>query len=250
MLSSRPLVLPVLLVSLIACLAAQQPPTAAPQQQSTAEKLFSINVAPPTSARNVQVRYFLTGEFGVVGSASTATDDKGTIVIRTDVESKPATSFRAIAYAPGCQFVAISVDDLSTSNRQGQFECQHLQTTLLEGNVPTSGMAGKDLQVEVLYSCDWAPDFFKIGHGAISPLSLGKVQVATDGSFSIELPDFAGDPLWSTLSSNATLKFYLVDASKGQRVISLTPPADLAQGDSLKVASSYPHLAFTMGKSN
>lgn len=250
MLSRRLLVLPVLLVSLITCLAAQQQPTGAAQQQSSADKLFSITVTPPTSARDVQIRYFLTGEFGVVSSATTATDDKGTIVIRTDVESKPATSFRAIAYAPGCQFVVISVDDLSTSNRQGQFECQHLQTTLLQGNVPTSGLTGKDLQVEILYSCDWAPEFFKIGHGAISPLTLGKAQVGTDGSFSVELPDFAADPLWSTLSSNATLKFFLVDASKGQRVMSLNPPADLANGDSLKVASSYPHLAFTVGRSN
>ena len=250
MLSLRPLVLTVLLASLLTCVVAQQQTTAAAQPQSNQEKLFSIAVTPPTSPRDVQVRYFLSGEFGVVSSASTATDDKGTIVIRTEVESKPATSFRAIAYAPGCQFVVIDVDDLSASNRQGQFECRHLPTTLLQGIVPTTGLTAKDLQVEVLYSCDWAPEFFKIGHGAISPLTLGKVQVATDGSFSVELPDFAGDPLWSTLSSNATLRFYLVDGSKGQRLTFLTPPADLSKGDSLKVASSYPHVAFTLGKSN
>src|SRR5215467_657069 len=250
MLSLRPLVLAVLLSSFLTCALAQQQNTAAAQPQSNQEKLFSITVTPPTSAKDVQVRYFLTGEFGLVASATTATDTNGTIVIRTDVESKPATSFRAIAYAPGCQFVVIEADDLSTSNRQGQFECRHLPTTLLQGSVPTTGLTGKDLQVEVLYSCDWAPEFFKLGHGAISPLTLGKAQVATDGSFSVELPDFAGDPLWSTLSKNATLRFFLVDASKGQRLMSLMPPADLSKGDSLKVASSYPHLAFTVGKSN
>ncbi|HEY6250874.1 MAG TPA: hypothetical protein VI685_13015 [Candidatus Angelobacter sp.] len=239
MLSRRLLVLALLLASFTTCLVAQQTPQ---------EKLFAISVAPPTSPKNVQVRYFLTGEFGVVSSASTATDDKGTIVIRTEVESKSATSFRAIAYAPGCQFVVITVDDLSTSNRQGQFECQPLRTTLLQGSVPTSGHTGQDLQVEVLYSCDWAPEFFKIGHGAISPLSLAKVQVATDGSFSVELPDFAGDPLYSTLSSNATLKFFLVDASNGQRLSSLKAPADLSDGGALKIASSYPHVAFAVGK--
>lgn len=243
MLSRRPLVLALVLVSLATCLVAQQ--SIQEKQQPNQEKLFSISVVPPTSPRDVQVRYFLTGEFGLVSSATTATDDNGTIVIRTDVGSKPATAFRAIAYAPGCEFVAISVDDLSTSNRQSQFECQPLRTTLLQGSVPTSGLTGKDLQVEVLYSCDWATDFFKIGHGAISPLSLAKVPVATDGSFSVELPDFAGDPLWSTLSSNATLKFFLVDTSKGQRLGSLTPPPDLSSGDALKVASSYPHIAFT-----
>lgn len=237
MLSRRPLIIAFLLVFFVSCLIAQQP---------TQEKVFTISVAPPTAAKDVQVRYFLTGEFGVVSSASTASSDKGAIVIRTEVESRPASSFRAIAYAPGCQFVVISVDDLSNSNRQSQFECRQLPTTLLQGSVPASGMSGKDLQVEVLYSCDWASDFFKVGHVAISPLSLAKVRVATDGTFAVELPDFAGDPLWSTLSSNATLKFFLVDAGNGNRVSALKPPADLSNQGSLKVASSYPHVAFTI----
>jgi hypothetical protein len=239
MLFRRPLVFALFLASLTSCLFAQQ---------LVQEKVFTVLVAPPTSAKDVQIRYFLAGEFGVVSSASTATSDKGTIVIRTEVESKPAKSFRAIAYAPGCQFVVINVDDLNAGDRQSQFQCQQLPTTLLQGSVPASGLSGKDLQVEVLYSCDWASDFFKVGHVAISPLSLAKVPIATDGSFAVELPDFAGDPLWSTLSSNATLKFFLVDSSNGQRVSPLIPPADLSNQGSLKVASSYPHVAFAISK--
>jgi len=239
MLSRRVLILALLLACPMTWLVAQQP---------NQEKVFTINVAPPTHPKDVQIRYFLTGDFGVISSASTASDDKGSIVIRTEVDSKQATSFRALAYAPGCEFVVIKVDDLSTSDRQGKFQCQQLPTTLLQGNVPvtTPGLAGKDLKVEVLYSCDWASDFFKIGHGAVSPLSLTKVQVGTDGTFSAELPDFAGDPLWSTFLQNATLKFFLIDAGTGQRLSSLTPPADLSRSGALKVASSYPPVAFTV----
>jgi len=201
--------------------------------------LFTISIAPPTSAKDVQVRYALTGEFGLISSSTTATDDGGALVIRTVVESKPATTFKAIAYAPGCQFVVMSVGDLSSSNRHGQFECQKLPTTLLQGRVPTSSLTGKDLQVEALYVCDWAAHFFGIQDGAISPFSLGKVTVATDGLFAFELPDFAGDPLWSTYSNDATLIFYLVDAGNGQRIGTLTPSASLSHGSRLKVASSY-----------
>jgi hypothetical protein len=239
MLSRRPVVIAVFLALLTSSVVAQELPQ---------EKVFTISVASPTSAKDVQVRYFLAGDFGIIGSASTATSDQGSIVIRTEVESKPATSFRAIAYAPGCQFVVISVDDLNKSNRQGRFQCQQLPTTLLQGSVPASAVGGKDLQVQVLYSCDWASEFFKVGHVAISPLVLAKVRVATDGSFAVELPDFAGDPLWSTLSNNATLKFFLVDATNGQPLSSLTPPADLSNQGSLKVASSYPHVDFTIAK--
>lgn len=231
MLLRRPLVLAMLLASLLSCVVAQEP---------AHEKLFTISVASPTSAKDVQVRYFLTGEFGIVSSATTATDGKSQIVIRTEVESKPAKTFRAIAYAPGCEFVTISVEDLSAGNRQGQFECHPLRTTLLQGRVPTSQLAGKDSQVEVLYSVDWAPHFFQIEKGAISPLTLTKVQVATDGTFAVELPDFAGDPLWSSMSKDAALMFFLVDAKSGQRINSLVGPSGLSEGHNLKVASSYP----------
>lgn len=231
MLLHRPLVLVMLLASLLSCVIAQEP---------AHEKLFTISVAPPTSPKDVQVRYFLSGEFGIISSATTASDDKGQIVIRTEVESKQATTFRAIAYAPGCEFVTISVDDLSASNRQGQFRCRPLRTTLLQGRVPAAQFAGQDSQVEVLYSVDWAPEFFQIKHGAISPLTLTKVQVATDGTFAVELPDFAGDPLWPSLSKDAVLMFFLVDAKTGQRGSSLAAPADLSIGHYLKVASNYP----------
>jgi len=215
-------------------------------QDNSKDNLFTITVAAPTLAKDVQVRYFLSGEFQGFYSSTTA-NGKGTkIVIRTDHESKAATGFKAIAYAPGCQFVTISVDDLSAT-RDGDFQCQKLPTTLLQGRVPVSALQGKDLQIEVLYVCDWAPQFFNIGRGAVSPFVLVKVAVATDGTFSVDMPDFAADPLWSSLSNEATLRFYLVDPGTGGPVNELAAPAEFAQGHNLKVATSYPgELQFTV----
>lgn len=206
---------------------------------SSSNNVFTVTVAPPTSPKDVQVRYFMAGDFGTVFSVSSATASDSTIVITTAQQNKVATSFKAIAYAPGCQFVTFNVDDLSTSDRQGQFQCQKLPTTLLQGRVALSGVEGKDLQVQVLYVCNWATQFFKMGPGAISPFSLIKAPVATDGTFSVELPDFASDPLWSSFSKDASLSFYLVDASTGQPLNTLVPPAALSQGSLLKVATSY-----------
>jgi hypothetical protein len=202
--------------------------------------VFTVTVAPPTSIKDVQVRYFLSGDFGVIFSTSTATGSENKIVIMTEQQNKAATSFKAIAYAPGCQFVTFSVDDLSTSNRQGEFQCQKLPTTLLQGRVALSGTEGKDLQVQVLYVCNWATQFFNMGPGAISPFSLIKAPVAADGTFSVELPDFASDPLWPSFSKDAFLSFYLVDANTGHPLNALAPPAALSQGSLLKVAATYP----------
>jgi hypothetical protein len=207
---------------------------------STNEKIFTIAVAPPTLPKDVQVRYFLSGEFGGFFASTTATGQDNKIVIRTDHDSKSATSFHAIAYAPGCEFVTISVDDLTTSNREAEFQCQRLSTTLFQGRIPTSQLQGKDLQVEVLYVCNWAAKFLGFGNGAISPLVVTRVPVETDGTFAIELPDFAADPLWSSGGSNAALTFHLVDASTGKALNTLVPPKDIANGISINVASSYP----------
>jgi hypothetical protein len=205
--------------------------------------IFTITVAPPTATKDLQVRYYLGGQFGGFSASSSATSADNKIVIQTLHDNTPATSFKAIAFAPGCQIVTFSVDDLSSGNREGQFECQKLPTTLLQGRVPLSGLSGaegKDLQVTVLYVCNWAPQFFNMGQGAISPLFVAKTTVGTDGSFSFELPDFASDPLWSTLSNDAALNFYLIDAATGAPLTALTPPGALSPGNSLKVGTGYP----------
>ena len=214
---------------------------------STNDKIFTISVAAPTLPKDVQVRYFLGGQFGQFFAATTATGKEDKIIIRTERESQVATSFRAIAYAPGCEFVTITVDDLASSNREAEFQCQKLPSTLLQGRISTAGFEGKDLQVEVLYECNWAAKFFNIGSGAVSPLVLTRVSVATDGTFAIDVPDFASDPLWSTFSQNAALVFALRDATTGNTLGTLVPPSDLATGTALKVASAYPgEMQFTL----
>src|SRR5690242_16508400 len=155
----RPLVLIVVLVAVfVPCFASDN---------GAGDKVFTISVAPPTLPKDVQIRYFLSGEFGGFFASTTATGKEDKIIIRTEHENKTATSFRAIAYAPGCQFVTITVDDLSNSNREAEFHCQRLSTTLFQGRLPASEMNGKDLQVQVLYVCNWAGKALGLGHVAV-----------------------------------------------------------------------------------
>jgi len=209
-------------------------------QTSSNENIFTISVAEPTSPKDVQVRYFLSGDPAVQQSSSIAKPDDNRIVVKTGVEGKPARGFRAIVYAPGCQFVTISADDLAASTRQSDFQCQKLSTTPLHGRADIAKFAGRDLQVEALYVCGWAGQFFGMPGLAISPLSVARARVENDGSFAMELPDFSADPLWGSLSHNATLMFFLVDPASGAHLARLSAPRDLSRGGALKVAPSYP----------
>ena len=209
-------------------------------QTNASNDVFTISVAAPTSAKDVQVRYFLNGDPTVQQSTSIAKPDEQRITVKTGTQAKPAKSFRAIVFAPGCQFATIQADDLAAGNRQADFQCQKLSNLPLSGKADISRFAGRDMQVEALYVCGWAGQFFGMPGLAISPFSLGKGKVESDGTFALELPDFSGDPLWKDLSHNATLMLFLVDASTGEHLARLSAPGALSRRGSLKVAASYP----------
>jgi len=209
-------------------------------QTNASDDVFTISVTAPTSAKDVQVRYFLNGDPTVQQSSSIANPDEQRITVKTGTQAKPAKSFRAIVFAPGCQFATIQADDLAAGNRQADFQCQKLSTLPLSGKADISRFAGRDMHVEALYVCGWAGQFFGMPGLAISPFSVGKGKVESDGSFALELPDFSGDPLWKNLSHNATLMLSLVDASTGEHLAQLSAPGALSRRGSLKVAASYP----------
>jgi hypothetical protein len=216
-------------------------------QTNPTQDIFTIKVAPPTSSKDVQVRYVLSGDPVLQQAGSIARPDENRIVIETAVAGKSATGFRAILFSPGCQLGTITADDLTTGTREGDFRCQKLSSTPLHGRATVARFAGRDLQVEALYNFRWASQFFGVPRLSVSPISLGKTKVADDGTFAFDLPDFAGDPLWNRLAHSATLTFVLLDAANGERLSRLSAPRDLSLGSSLKVAASYPaEINFTV----
>ena len=219
--------------------------TAAPTTQPIpADAVFTISVAPPTSVKDVQVRYFLTDESGVRWSSTAAAAGSDKLLVRADSTARSPKTFNAIAYAPGCQFVTFTADDLASSTRQGDFQCQKLPTIELHGKVALPP-GGQVLQVESMYVVRWAGKFFSVPGLSISPLAVTNATVDADGSFVMDLPDFTNDPLWNTLSKDATLMFFLTDQATGRRVAGLKAPASLSLGGNLKVAANYPEVVFT-----
>src|SRR5262245_60320884 len=97
-----------------------------PMQRSPQGETFTIVLGSPTLAKDVQVRYWFTDEVGSHQSSVADSTDDNKIVIKTRFQEKSARSFKAIAYAPGCQFVTIDVGDLAASNRRSEFQCQKL----------------------------------------------------------------------------------------------------------------------------
>ncbi len=219
--------------------------TGTPAQASPTDAIFTISVAAPISAKDVQVRYFLTDQSGARWSSTATATSGDKLVIRADDAGKTPKTFNAFAYAPGCQFVTFTVEDLASGTRQGDFQCQKLPTVALRGKIALPA-GDHQMQVESMYVVRWAGKFFSVPGLSISPLAVTKATVDADGSFVMDLPDFTLDPLWNTLSKDATLMFFLTDTASGHRVAGLKAPAALSRAGNLKVAATYPEVTFTL----
>src|SRR5207244_4164479 len=102
-------------------------------------------------AGDVQLRYFISGEFGGYGSASVAEVTDNRIVISTTHQGQRANKLAAVAYAPGCEFVTISVDALATGSREATFQCTPLSTVQLHGRIAGFSAGSKEARIEALY---------------------------------------------------------------------------------------------------
>lgn len=215
-------------------------------QSSNSQTVLTIDVAAPTKAKDVQVRYYFGGETSIYSESAATPSGDNKILIKTGPDGKWPTSLKLVAYAPGCQLVTISVADL-TSNSQGAFQCTPLNTIQFLGHADTSAFPGKSLQAQVLYECNWCPKFFGLTSGSISPFSLGKADIGSDGAFTISLPDFTADPLYSTVANDASLFFYVVDGKNGEPIGALKPSLEgLPKEGAVKVAADYPQIDFTV----
>lgn len=213
-------------------------------QASTNHDSFTISMTAPVITVELQVEYVLRDDSGQrqpasreVGSIEIGGPTQ--VVIGTAFAGKPAKSLQAFAFLPGCQFETLAAD-LTTGARQADLQCQKLPSTPLHGRVTAPQFAGKKVKVYALYNARWARQFFGLPSLSVPSLVLASAKLETDGSFAFDLPDFAADPLWNSLSHDASITLTLVDTSNGMPLAELSAPRDLSLGSELKVAARYP----------
>lgn len=213
-------------------------------QARTDQDFFTFNMTAPVITVQLQVEYVLRDDSGQPQPASRELSsvkfgESTQVVLGTRRAGKSPKSLQAIAFYPGCQFEIVNAD-LTTSVRHADLQCQKLPSTPLHGRVANFQFAGKKVEVTALYNVRWAGRFFGLPSRSVPRLLLGSTQVESDGSFAFDLPDFTADPLWSSLSHDASITFVLVDTSNGMPMAELSAPDDLSLGVGLKVAARYP----------
>jgi hypothetical protein len=147
--------------------------------------------------------------------------------------------FKALVWAPGCQMKEFDVP-VEKSDVELQFVCDPLKTITFHGRVKSVDVSGS-VTVSANYMafgmCVWMDarteaSFVHCGGPQI--VGIGTADVAADGTFKMELPDFSDDPIVSG-DSSAELEFRL----NGAKEVPLLEP-ESSQGTTLRVAASYP----------
>jgi hypothetical protein len=213
-------------------------------QANTNQDFFAFSMTAPVITSSLQVEYVLRDDFGQPQPASKwvgsiKLGEITQVVLGTTLEGKRAKSLRAIAFLPGCQFEIVTAD-LTTSVRRADLQCQKLPNIPLYGRATLSQFASKRLEVVAFYNVRWAGWVFGLPSRSVPRFFLARTKVETDGSFTFDLPDLAADPLWNSLSHDASITFTLVDTSTGMPLADLSAPRDLSLGSELKVAARYP----------
>jgi hypothetical protein len=140
----------------------------------------------------------------LAGSATSRTKpDVREYILETWREGQQATMFKAIIYCPGKRILL-----LTRSAHSGglvgtiSIELEPLDWVPLSGRL-VSVAAGRDLNVEAVYLAHWGHAFFGILDGPVASFTVATTKVAADGTFALNVPDFAHDPVVTSFDERA-----------------------------------------------
>jgi len=185
---------------------------------------FEIRLPPEIRSEQVQVRYFLTGPFGGLGSFLTAEPEQNAYLIGTSVNHQAAETLKVILYAPGCQIVTIAVPSLSGSEKGADVSCEDLPPITFNARVDLPApLRSRPYEVEINYMAYWAFDFFHTPEGGVTTFHLARVTPDEGGAFQVFLPNFTKDAVTESFHRNAGLQFIARERDTGNIVCLLTP---------------------------
>ena len=219
--------------------------------QVTASPEFRLFLPANDHSNEVEVRYVLYGSFGAQGGFAQPARDLQSIGIPLSVEGVVASHIKLFAWAPGCQ-IATFESNVEALDIQSSYFCRPLPNTRLNGRIEGVNSLGKTpVELRVYYVADWACAFFGFQDCMVPQWPLGIVELEKNGSFAIDLPDFADDPTVSGSKLISRFQFVLREAKTGNLIAFLEPRSreDRSAGGGLKPASAYSKVSvFTIAR--
>lgn len=138
--------------------------------------------------------------------------------------------FKAMVWAPGCRVRVFDVP-VESSDVELRFACDPLRNIRFVGRVKfVDNQGSATISVDYAGTCPWSTD----GCGGPQFANIASANVAPDGTFNMELPDFNADPV---VSGDSGSRFFFT-LNEGKRFEHIKPES--SEYFWVNVASSYP----------
>jgi hypothetical protein len=159
---------------------------------------FVVRLTPAVPMNTCAVAYVQTGPFGAYGG----TDGRrvrnlgaGTFALRTGVGGQPAEALKIAVWCRGYATTTLDISSLASSTFESTVLLSPLPDVTMTGRLLPSpdgvNLAGATLRV--FYVADWLCGFFNLADCMVPQWEIAVERIADDGTFRVELPDFAGD---------------------------------------------------------
>lgn len=212
-------------------------------QNESSERAIRLRFPDRADLAGLSIQYFLEGPFGGFGNFVRTEPAVREYALETWHDGQPATTLKAIIYCPGYR-IRLLTESALPGRRIGtlSIELEPLGWIPLSGRL-TAVPVPQRLTIEAGYLAGWGHQFFGITDGPVASFTVARSKVAADGTFALNVPDFARDPVVASFPEGplrGSLRLIGREAETGNTPYVLEEIQQAGQEIDLPVASKYP----------
>ena len=213
-----------------------------------------IRVPVGASVDGIQTDFYMSGRFGANASTVTPKPSMQRYVFDASVDGVAASTVQAVVYMPGCELSRVQPIVMHGENVERQVECKPVSQWPLSGQlvmdaatVAALGKGTSNLEIEVTYMANWVNVLFGIMDGAVPAFHVATVPLKEDGSFLVQLPNFALDPAEESAEKRFRGEFeFTLREKKTWNVVGMLRPTEFARMGGLELRTQYPGMQFEL----
>jgi hypothetical protein len=214
----------------------------------------TIRVPAGASVDGIQTDFYMGGRFGAYASTITPKPSTQRYVFDASVDEVAASTVQAVVYMPGCELSRLEPIVMHGENVERQVECKPVSQWPLRGQlvmdaatVAALGKRTANLEIEVAYMANWVNVLFGIMDGAAPAFHVATVPLGEDGSFLVQLPNFALDPAEKSAEARFRGEFvFTLREKKTWNVVGTLRPTEFARMGGLELRTQYPGMRFEL----
>jgi hypothetical protein len=208
-------------------------------QDSSTEVTVRLRFPEGIDLTGLQIQYFLTGPFGGYGAPAQLAAGRRESVIHASHRGQLATTFQAVVGVPGYRYVLLPKSPIESQGLTRSIELEPLNRIPLSGELILARPV-KGLTIEAGYLTDWECDFFGLIDCLQAPHVVSRARIAEDGSFTLQIPDFAHDPGLPSFPRLGRLQLIIRDQITLNPIYELEEVQTRGRRAEVPVASQYP----------